>query len=83
MSMTISVNNFASANGTKLSLQNIASAVADARRAVGYSIEELAITTGLVNDEIVRIENGTDADPAKLKRIAAALQVPVSKFLPS
>jgi len=81
--MTISVNNFASANGTKLSLQNIASAVADARRAVGYSIEELAITTGLVNDEIVRIENGTDADPAKLKRIAAALQVPVSKFLPS
>lgn len=81
--MTISVNNFASANGAKLSLQNIASAVAEARRAVGYSIEELAITTGLVSDEIVRIENGTDADPAKLKRIAAALQVPVSNFLPS
>jgi transcriptional regulator with XRE-family HTH domain len=81
--MTISINNFASANGAKLSLQNIAAAVAEARRAVGYSIDELAITTGLVNDEIVRIENGSDADPAKLKRIAAALQVPVSKFLPS
>lgn len=81
--MSISINNFASANGTKLSPQPIASAVAEARRAVGYSIEELAITTGLVSDEIVRIENGTDADPAKLKRIAAALQVPVSNFLPT
>ncbi|CAN7170807.1 helix-turn-helix domain-containing protein [Neorhizobium sp. LjRoot104] len=81
--MTISINNFASANGAKLSLQHIASVVAETRRTVGYSIEELAITTGLVNDEIVRIENGTDADPAKLKRIAAALKVPVTTFLPS
>nr|WP_250809448.1 helix-turn-helix transcriptional regulator [Neorhizobium tomejilense] len=81
--MTISINNFASANGAKFSPQHIASAVAEIRRSVGYSIEELAITTGLVNDEIVRIENGTDADPAKLKRIAAALKVPVTTFLPS
>jgi transcriptional regulator with XRE-family HTH domain len=79
--MTISINNFAAANGIKLSPQHIASAVTEARRAVGYSIEELAITTGLVGDEITRIENGSDADPAKLKRIAAALKVPVSQFL--
>ncbi|WP_117190894.1 helix-turn-helix domain-containing protein [Rhizobium terrae] len=79
--MTISINNFASANGAKFSPQHIASAVAEARRAMGYSIDELAITTGLVGDEILRIENGTDADPAKLKRIAAALKVPVSQFL--
>ena len=79
--MTISINNFASANGTTLSPQPIASAVAEARRAMGYSIDELAVTTGLVSDEIVRVESGMDADPAKLKRIAAALQVPVSTFL--
>ena len=79
--MTISINNFASANGTTFSPQHIASAVAEARRAMGYSIDELAVTTGLVSDEILRVESGMDADPAKLKRIAAALQVPVSTFL--
>lgn len=81
--MTISMNDFASANGTKLSPQPIATAVSEARRAAGYSIEDLAVTTGLVNDEIQRIENGSDADPAKLKRIASALKVPVSKFVTS
>ncbi|MBW6420788.1 helix-turn-helix domain-containing protein [Rhizobium sp. XQZ8] len=81
--MTISMNDFASANGAKLSPQPIAAAVSEARRAVGYSVEDLAVTTGLINDEILRIENGTDADPAKLKRIASALKVPVSKFLTS
>jgi len=81
--MTISMNDFASANGAKLSPQSIANAVSEARRAIGYSIEDLAVTTGLINDEILRIENGTDSDPAKLKRIASALKVPVSKFLSS
>ncbi len=80
--MSISISNFNSADGAKLSPQPIASAVSEARRAVGYSIEELAVTTGLVNDEILRIEEGRDADPVKLKRIAAALQVPLSTFLP-
>ena len=79
--MTISISNLSTANGTTLSPQNLASAVTEARLALGYSIDDLAITTGLVGDEIVRIENGTDADPAKLKRIAAALKVPVSNFL--
>ena len=81
--MTISMNDFASANGTKLSPQPIAAAVSEARHAAGYSVDDLAVTTGLVNDEILGIENGTDADPAKLKRIASALKVPVSKFLTS
>ena len=79
--MTISVNNLASVDGAALSPHHIATAVAEARHAAGYTVEDLAVTTGLVNDEILRIENGTDADPAKLKRIAAALQVPFSKFL--
>lgn len=81
--MTISVNKLSSVGGMQISPQHIANAVNEARRAVGYSIDELAITTGLVGDEIVRIENGADADPLKLKRIAAALRVPVSQFLPS
>ncbi|MEK1902722.1 MAG: helix-turn-helix transcriptional regulator, partial [Rhizobium sp.] len=51
------------------------------RSAVGYSIEDLAVTCGLANGEILEIENGESADPAKLRRIAAALQVPVSAFL--
>lgn len=81
--MTISINNISSANGTRFSPQHIATAVAEARNAVGYSVDDLAVTTGLISDEIQRIENGTDADPAKLKRIATALKVPVSQFLPS
>lgn len=81
--MTISVNNFSSASSAPFSPQHIAGAVAEARLAAGYSVEDLALTTGLVNDEILRIENGTDADPARLKRIAAALKVPVTTFLPS
>ncbi len=81
--MTISMSNFSSLGGAQISPQHIATAVNETRLAVGYTIDELAITTGLVGDEIVQIENGADADPAKLKRIAAALRVPVSRFLPS
>jgi transcriptional regulator with XRE-family HTH domain len=81
--MTISVNKLSSKGGTQISPKHIANAVSDARRGVGYSIDELAVTTGLVGDEIIRIENGSDADPRKLKRIAAALRVPVSQFLPN
>jgi transcriptional regulator with XRE-family HTH domain len=40
------------------------------------------VTCGLVVNEIEEIESGEDADPAKLKRIASALQVPLSSFAP-
>lgn len=50
------------------------------REAKGYSIEDLAVTCGLATSEIVSIENGEDADPGRLGRIAAALNLPVTAF---
>ncbi|HXV31988.1 MAG TPA: helix-turn-helix transcriptional regulator, partial [Sinorhizobium sp.] len=41
-----------------------------------------AVTCGLTNAEISEIESGKDHSPEKLKRIASALQVPISHFLP-
>jgi transcriptional regulator with XRE-family HTH domain len=79
--MTVSVNNIkASANHAVISDQ-VARAVVEARLAAGYSIDDLALTTGLVHDEIVGVEEGADADPAKIRRIAAALRIPPSAFL--
>lgn len=43
------------------------------REARGYSIEDLAVTCGLSTGEIAGIENGEDADPGRLRRIAIAL----------
>ncbi|MDK1390065.1 helix-turn-helix domain-containing protein [Sinorhizobium sp. 7-81] len=60
---------------------DIGDAVRRSREAVGYSIEDLALTCGLTGTEITRIEIGADVDPAKLRRIAAALRVPNSAFL--
>jgi DNA-binding XRE family transcriptional regulator len=79
-SMSISLKNLDQAQATALSTVTVAAAVKEAREAVGYSVDDLAVTCGLVSNEIVEIENGANADPAKLKRIAAALQVPVSAF---
>ena len=46
------------------------------RETRGYSLEELSLTCGLAVGEIEDIENGRAADPAKLRRIAAALRLP-------
>ncbi|MBB4189208.1 transcriptional regulator with XRE-family HTH domain [Sinorhizobium terangae] len=59
---------------------DIGHAVRRFREAVGYSIEDLALTCGLTGAEITRIEQGADVDPGRLKRIAAALRVPTSMF---
>ncbi|QFI69817.1 helix-turn-helix domain-containing protein [Sinorhizobium alkalisoli] len=61
---------------------DIAARVRAAREAVGYSIEDLAVTCGLTSIEISDIESGGDSDPVKLKRVATALQVPISHLLP-
>ncbi|XNY04862.1 helix-turn-helix domain-containing protein (plasmid) [Sinorhizobium meliloti] len=55
-------------------------AVKQSREAMGYSVEDLSLTSGLTGAEIVRVELGADVDPAMLRRIAAALQVPSSTF---
>lgn len=76
--MTVSVNNLHISEENILAPDQLSALLAEARVAVGYSIDDLAETTGLVNEEIQRVEDGTDADPQKVRRIAAALKVPVS-----
>lgn len=46
------------------------------RQSVGYSVDELALTCGLAVGEISAIESGADANPGRLRRIAAALGLP-------
>ncbi|WP_337266149.1 helix-turn-helix domain-containing protein [Oryzifoliimicrobium ureilyticus] len=78
--MSISLTNLDEAKSGAAPI-NIASAVKTAREAAGYTIEDLSVTCGLVAAEIAAIENGADNDPAKLRRIASALQVPASDFM--
>lgn len=79
--MSISMKNPDHTDIHAVSPQTVSAAVRDARLAVGYSFEDLAVTTGLSISELEAVETGAEADEAKLKRIAAALQVPVSTFL--
>ncbi len=79
--MTVSINNLDATTAGASAHVDIADAVRRARQAVGYSVDELALTCGLTDLEIESIERGTDADPGKLRRIAAALQLPVATFL--
>jgi DNA-binding XRE family transcriptional regulator len=51
------------------------------RETRGYSIEELSLTCGLSTSEISDIESGKDTDPSKLRRIAAALQLPETALI--
>lgn len=79
--MTISINNLDASTASASTHVDIGEAVRRSRQAVGYSVDELALTCGLTDAEINGVELGTDADPAKLRRIAAALQLPVTTFL--
>lgn len=53
-----------------------ANVVAAIRQAMGYSVEDLAVTCGLAVDEIVGLEAGADVSADKLRRIAHALRLP-------
>ncbi|KQY16391.1 XRE family transcriptional regulator [Rhizobium sp. Root73] len=79
--MSIAVNNFDTLGLGAIAGGTVASRVKAYRESAGYSIEDLAVTCGLANSEITAIEDGNDADPAKLRRIAAALQVSLSALL--
>lgn len=59
----------------------IGSRVRSSRQAAGYSIDDLAVTCGLTNAEISRIEDGVEIDMHHLKRIAPALQVSVEHLI--
>ncbi|NLR97041.1 helix-turn-helix transcriptional regulator [Rhizobium sp. P38BS-XIX] len=45
----------------------------DARASKGYSLEDLAIATGLTEAEITAVENGTSTDVHHVERIEHAL----------
>ena len=57
------------------------SALRAIRETRGYSMEELSLTCGLSTNEIADIENGKDADPSKLRRIASALRLPENALI--
>lgn len=79
--MTVSINNLDASTAAASTHVDIGDTVRRSRQAVGYSVDELALTCGLTDAEITNIELGADADPGKLQRIAAALQLPVTTFL--
>lgn len=79
--MSISMSNFEPTAKNEVSAGHVASAVIEARQAVGYTLEQVAVTTGLTVDELMAIESGDDGDPAQLQRIAAAFGLPATAFL--
>ncbi len=52
-----------------------------ARNHAGYTVDQLAITCGLTTTEIRALEEGTDSDPIRIKRVAAALNIPVEAVI--
>lgn len=54
---------------------NYAELLHEARDTAGYSIDDLAIATGLTRAEIASIENGSDVDENRLWRCASVLKV--------
>jgi transcriptional regulator with XRE-family HTH domain len=52
------------------------------RESIGYTVEQLALTCGLAVGEITAIEDGSDTDPGKLRRIASALGLPEQALSP-
>ncbi|MEH7912098.1 helix-turn-helix transcriptional regulator [Rhizobium laguerreae] len=49
--------------------------LAEARAARGYSLDDVAETTGLTVAEVTALENDTDFDASRIRRTAAALGV--------
>jgi len=79
--MSISINNFEPAGDKNGAAVHVAAAVAEARLAVGYTVEQLALTTGLTVDELNAIENGEGVEPSLLQRVATGLGLPAAAFL--
>lgn len=79
--MTISINSLDEFETEMADMASVGNRVRSARTAVGYSIEQLAVTCGLAHSEIIAMEEGLDADLGRIRRIAAALQVTASDLL--
>jgi transcriptional regulator with XRE-family HTH domain len=54
---------------------NVTNPVADLRKSKGYTLEQLSVVSGLTELEIMKLENGTLVDPAKLARLLSAAGV--------
>lgn len=52
-----------------------------ARNLAGYTVDQLAITCGLTANEIRATEDGSDSDPLRIRRVAAALHIPVETVI--
>lgn len=79
--MSITPSNLNNSKASLVPCSEIGDAVRRSREAIGYTVDDLSETCGLTRDEIAEIELGAEADPAKLRRIATALQVAPSTFL--
>ncbi|MCF6369597.1 helix-turn-helix domain-containing protein [Rhizobium halophilum] len=79
--MSICISSFEADADKQVIGRQLANAVSEAREAVGYSLEQLAVTTGLTVDELVAVEGGEGADPALLQRIASGLGLPAAAFI--
>jgi transcriptional regulator with XRE-family HTH domain len=79
--MTTSLNRLDQDAQDVFDLPQVGNRVRSIRQSVGYSIEDLAETCGLTTAEIIAIEEGLEADSGQLKRVAQALQVPVSDLV--
>jgi transcriptional regulator with XRE-family HTH domain len=71
--MTISVRR--PENGQKTD-NYFAEIITSARKTAGYTLEQVAITSGLTAAEISAIESGKDIEDGKIRRLALALKIP-------
>ena len=71
--MSISLKNFNEVQTEPVQADDVAARVKAARETVGYSIEDLAVTCGLANEELIDIESGAEFDIAHV--IVAELHV--------
>lgn len=76
--MTISVSNPSKGSTTSAPF---AGKILSARNAAGYTVDQLALTCGLTSQEITALESGTDSNPMRIKRVATALQIPLTNLM--
>jgi len=79
--MSISMSNFEPAVKNNISASKAAAAITEARQAIGYTLEQVAVTTGLTVDEITAIENGEGIGHGQLQRIASAFGLSATAFI--
>jgi transcriptional regulator with XRE-family HTH domain len=79
--MNVSLDQLDSSNTIVFDSASVSERVRLGRRAAGYSLDDLAVTCGLTVDEITRIEDGSEIDLQRLKRIAPALQLSLDSLL--